>query len=370
MGNCFRNWKMGGMLMKYLLVTGMIGLLCSCNILKSMESAKENAEKAALNSEKAACSSEIIYYIGQGGGTEEAKRNVRKAMGESRTFDEKARHAASFMKSLTNQSLLKIKNPCALKTYETYKEKILKDDIAIVGRLITELKKSNKYNITKTKGLHGDVKAVAAAIHKTNSFCEEVHGENCKSIYDIVTETLVKYHVMGYKRSELNTYEREVLIYEDEFLFVLELRAKFLPLIAMSQVSELNDSLLKKAKMLLKDWKPAESKKPKKSKSGSYYNYGYNEEEIVYFVKIMDEAIKTRDFLRENFRYDREKGIEESLGRAELPWIVKRLLSKMNLDEIVLIPGDENDRGSYDEEEILRFSDVVNDVLDNANYID
>ncbi len=229
-------------------------VLTSCEL-------KENSEKAANNSEKAALTSEQLYYANQAGGSEASRKEAVTAMKESKEFDHKARYAVSFMKALSSQTLSQV-HKTAYFDYNQYREAVLLDDVKIVRRLAKEFMGNNReFKVTNVKGNNGNIKALAAALHYNHPICEAVaarQGYTCQSMHDIIKEAFYLYYVEGKKPSQLKDYQRAIVRRSgrEAFLYMLELRVKFLPLIAIAQISKIKKSLYSKVKMIIGDWEP------------------------------------------------------------------------------------------------------------------
>jgi ribosome-associated translation inhibitor RaiA len=242
----------------YLLVLTLA--FVGCSIKENSEKAVENSGLAADNSYKAASTSELLYYASHAGATEISRRDAKRSLKEAKEFDEKARYAASFYKSLSFQSLNKVEATQTL-DYNSYRDKVLRDDVKIIRRLAKDLMPSSrKFKVTSLKGDNGSIKALAAAMHQKHPICEEAAaalGHECLSFLDYVHEALYLYYVEGKKPSELKDYQRVIVRRSglQAFLYMLELRVKFLPMIAIAQVSQLNEGLLPKIKMILGKWR-------------------------------------------------------------------------------------------------------------------
>jgi hypothetical protein len=291
----------------------------------------ENAEKAAVNSKKAADNSESIkelsasFYISAvTGGSEDTRREALAEMKNAESFDLKARYASSFIKAQTYQLISPIMKNISVGDFERLYNDALLEDIPIVARAIAEcMPKKEKFKVISTKGCDGDVKAIAVSLQEKNKLYYQFSGhENIEmlSMLDIVMDAFTAHYIEKRTLEDLTEVQKKVLYYRREFLYALELRHKFLPLVAISKISEINTGTVKKLKMIFKSWSPLE-KSIKTSTTKNTVNQGYSSSEFELALKVLNQSIATREFLR-------------TLGTSslELPVIVKKVLSNMELD--------------------------------------
>ena len=246
-------------------ILSVLFFFCSCGIKENSEKAVENAAIAAENSGnaakssyKAASASEILYYSAQAGGAEESMKMAIRDMRDSKGFDLKARFAGSFIKSLSHQTLMDIANRKFVNLDEYYEYK-LTDDIKSIRRLATEfLDPKRKFKVAETKGDAGNLKALASALHLKNPLCRtvpELRGR-CQSPLDVIHRAFTDYYQNNTRFENLKAHQKIIIREKEVFLTLSELRVKFLPLIALSKVSKLNDGLLSTIKMYIGKWSP------------------------------------------------------------------------------------------------------------------
>ncbi len=229
--------------------------LVSCKMM-------DNAEKAANNSEKAAFTTEALSYMSQSGGSEDQVKKAMVEVNEWEKFDMKARTMAAFLKSLHNQVSTEVYKTRFINYKDFYYAKLV-DDIKTVRRLATEfMPEDGKFHVTNTKGNHGNIKALAAALHEKNPWCEHVSDSikpiACKSMLDHIHDAFEAHYIQGIPQEDLPVHQKVVFRYEGQkvFLYMLELRVKFLPLIGIAHVSRVKEGLVNKIKTLLTDWVP------------------------------------------------------------------------------------------------------------------
>ncbi len=239
----------------WVLLLPLLLIFNSCKMMK-------NAENASVNSEKAANTTEPLAYMSVSGGSEDAVARAIEDVKNAKSFDLKARTMGSFIKSMYNQVSFQVANTRFL-NYNAFYEAKLIDDMKTLRRLATEfMPKSGKYNVTNVKGNDGNIKALAAALHLKNPWCEHAHSQirpmACRSMLDIIHDGFKAIYVDKIPESKLPVYYKVLTRKsgEEAFLYLLELRVKFLPLIGIAHVSHLHKNLYSKLKMVLFDWSP------------------------------------------------------------------------------------------------------------------
>ncbi|MBL7665253.1 MAG: hypothetical protein JNM93_08975 [Bacteriovoracaceae bacterium] len=234
-------------------------LAVSCNALKE---AGENAEKSAQNSGRAAGTGESLHYGAQSKESDASFSEYENKMINADEMAQKTRYAASMIKSLTYQTIYKLD---AMKfmtdeQFEAYYDLKLTEDVNKVWRVINENRPSSgKFEISKMKGKDGNIKAIALALHEINPLCEVVAGpkigRQC-SMLEIIKDAYRAKYVEGKSVEELKDYQKVITRNEKEFIYILDLRVKFLPMVAIKQISNLDDGLFTKVSMLLSSWTP------------------------------------------------------------------------------------------------------------------
>ncbi len=330
------------------LATGLFALLVlssSCKMMENAEKAANNSEKAANNSDTLRDLSTSLYMSAVSGGSEDSRREALEQMESAESFDLKARYAASFIKSQTYQLINPMISKIEVGDFNRFFTDSLLEDIPIIARSIAEnMPKGYKFKVSSTAGKDGNVKAIAVALHETNKLYYQFSGnQNIKmqSILDIVMDALHAFYVEKKSIDELTEVQKRVLYYRKEFLYALEIRHKFLPLVAIAKISELNSSLNDKVSMLLRQWNvqmvdrnefpenenglvadTKGNKKIKKQKKNKLVAKEISPAEIEMSLKIFKHAIIARDFLA-----------QINTSTPELPGIVKRLLVNMHIEE-------------------------------------
>lgn len=350
-----------------------LSLLCvlstSCKMMENAEQAAKNSGRAADNSDTLRDLSTSLYMSALSGGSEDSRREALKMMEESESFDLKARYAASFIKSQTYQLINPMLKNISVGDFNRFFNDALLEDIPIVARAIAEnMPKGGQFKVTKTKGTDGNVKAIAVALHETNKLYYQFSGvENIKmlSILDVVMDALRAHYVEKKSLSQLTEVQKKVLYYRREFLYAIELRHKFLPLVAVAKVSELNSSTVAKIRMLLGSWSPVvgaedateaeynaaiaqaaqteeatltekekkkrareikklekEYAKQERKKSKQTVAEEFSPAEFEMALKVLKQSVAARDFLE-----------EIGTSTKELPAIVHRLLNNLDLKE-------------------------------------
>lgn len=248
-------------------------LFTSCKMIDNTEKAVENSGRAADNSERAADTGAAIKDYNQqtmeamknGAGLEVREDAYRRAIDE-KNFTLKTNHTAVYFQAMGFQLTGTIKNGTLDLAYTRGKQKAdaVRDFIKKMTNLMPSDWSKDQISALKKSNDMQTLYAFAAAMHEININQQNNlgnHSENylkIESFFDIVAESLRKYRIADIKglvdRSNLSFADKEILREVHTLIYILKLRYKILPVIALGRMSNIQSGLIEKIKMSYFAW--------------------------------------------------------------------------------------------------------------------
>jgi hypothetical protein len=293
---------------KHLIPLAVISLsvLTACqNPLKTTEAMKETTERmeiktGAMNSkvENTDENSAKLGMLMAQGQSSDFRDSQFQRMIEAKEFIEKMDYAVKFMYSMEFQ----IFSDEGIDSFDT--EKLLDEARAEAIKEIPK-KLNGFFNKKIRSGITGieqdsDSKnffAIASALHYKNPKQAEFRrgmGLETESMLDMIVEALSKKDAIqngSLKVNELKKFEREVLKEEALFVRLIEVRHRFIPVMAVARISKVEDGLIHKVDMLFSKWRPT-FLDPKRSTEMNIVELDYINEMLthsVYAKKVLSE---------------------------------------------------------------------------------
>lgn len=175
--------------------------------------------------------------------------------------------------------------------------------------------------------------AIASVLHRVDEGQKQARkmmGMKTESLLDILTNGLKATHDMNQGKinvSDLTPSQYEVAKEQQKIEHLLLMRFKFLPLVALGRMSQVNDGLLNKVKMLYgNEWTPLLDQELNKKefkraeKSEKLYIRSLNAAQLKYLADILDYTLQVKSTLV-------ELGLNPKLDKK-----VEKIYKNMNLD--------------------------------------
>lgn len=225
-----------------ILFLSLLGLI-SCD---SIESAKENAEKAATAAQESREEIANSRLLGRASGASHSRREALRALREETAFEQKVTEAVKFVVAFEFQVWTAQK-------YDTlaYKDIMLKSGIEEFFRSLTAIFGGNTNYISQeeispasifSKEDAKNFLAISAALHKKNPFSdlmEDRHDDHTSmSLLDIFEATLLRivdYENKAFPYDDFKDYEKIIYRYKPVVFKLLQSRMNALLLIALSK---------------------------------------------------------------------------------------------------------------------------------------
>lgn len=166
-----------------------------------------------------------------------------------------------------------------------------------LAELMPEQKRKWNLSSTSTNNEMLSLYALAIAMHKNNPFQTQLMNDvsgtqvqstnpqiKVESFYEVITQALailpqVRQGIIP--REDLTMVQKEALREADQLIYLLKLRYKVLPVIALVRMSNIQENIWQKIKMLFSAWQIK----------------SLNTEQINYLSDIIDQSLETKTFL-------------------------------------------------------------------------
>ncbi len=299
-------------------------LTSACSVKKNMDDMHKKtiqmAETTERLEESTAETKDILAWVSivqkQGGGFD-IRHTAFESMTNAETLNMKLAQAKAFYFAFDFQiaSYAEVEGA----DLRALRDELIALNVAELGKMVPELlpegRNRFKLNATNKDDKNLSVMALAATLHEINPLQgpqSAAVGLTPISVYDIIAEGLSKKNALDSGRASIESLSRpsrEILREEQVFTFLLQLRLRALPVIALARISNVQENnFFENIGMSLFGWEPNFEE--------------MNAEQINYASQILERALETRHLLE-------RLGVEAKIDRK-----VENILKKMKSDHV------------------------------------